>query len=83
MRSPRRWCSSTRLTNAKSFSVRTPVLCAQLTAVVQEREAKLRSAMRTMGMMDSAFWLSWATYEAACDFVTSMLLCAFGAIWQV
>ena len=66
-------------------SMRMLIKCvyAQLTAVVQEREAKLRQAMRTMGMMDSAFWLSWATYEAVCDFVTAMLLCAFGAIWQV
>jgi hypothetical protein len=35
----------------------------QLGAVVAEREMKLRQALRTMGMLDSAFWLSWASTE--------------------
>ena len=55
----------------------------QITAVVQERELKLRQAMRTMGMLDSAFWLTWATYEIGMGFVTAMLLAGFGAMWQV
>ena len=55
----------------------------QITAVIQEREMKLRQAMRTMGMLDSAFWLTWATYEVVFGFVTAMLLTAFGAMWQV
>lgn len=55
----------------------------QISAVVQERELKLRQAMRTMGMLDSAFWLTWATYEIVMGFVTAMLLAGFGAMWQV
>lgn len=54
-----------------------------ISAVVQERETKLRQAMRTMGMLDSAFWLTWATYELVMGFVTAMLLAGFGAMWQV
>lgn len=35
----------------------------QLAAVVTEKEQGLRQALRTMGMMDSAFWLSWMAVE--------------------
>jgi hypothetical protein len=35
----------------------------QISAVVGERELRLRQAMRTMGLLDSAYWLSWASYE--------------------
>ena len=52
----------------------------QLGAVVAEREMKLRQALRTMGMLDSAFWLSWASTElilvrpcAGCSAVCSCL----------
>lgn len=34
-----------------------------IAGVVAEREMKLRQALRTMGMLDSAFWLSWAMFE--------------------
>lgn len=53
-----------------------------ITAIVQERELKLRQAMRTMGMLDSAFWLSWASYEIVMGTVTALLLAGFGAMWQ-
>ena len=36
-----------------------------IAAVVAEREQRLRQALRTMGMLDSAFWLSWAAWELA------------------
>lgn len=55
----------------------------QITAVVQEREMKLRQAMRTMGMLEGAFWLSWATYEVVLGAITAFLLAGFGAMWQV
>ena len=35
----------------------------QIAAVVVERELRLRQAMRTMGLLDSAYWASWAAYE--------------------
>lgn len=35
----------------------------QMGSIVAERELRLRQAMRTMGMLDSAFWLSWASFE--------------------
>ena len=36
---------------------------AQIAAVVSERELKLRQALRTMGMLDSSYWLSWVAFE--------------------
>ena len=55
----------------------------QITAVVLERELKLRQALKTMGMMDSAFWTSWTVYELVLSLITSLLLAGFGAMWQV
>ena len=51
--------------------------------MVLERELKLRQALKTMGMMDSAFWTSWTVYELAMSLITSLLLAGFGAMWQV
>lgn len=34
--------------------------------------------MRTMGMMDSAYWLSWAAWELTLGFVTGHLICCYG-----
>jgi ABC-type multidrug transport system ATPase subunit len=53
-----------------------------LGAVVAEREMKLRQALRTMGMLDSAFWLSWASTELILGALTALLLAGFGAMWQ-
>ena len=55
----------------------------QITAVVLERELKLRQALKTMGMMDSTFWTSWTTYELVMGLITALLLAGFGAMWQV
>ena len=55
----------------------------QITAVVLERELKLRQALKTMGMMDSTFWSSWTTYEVVMGLITALLLAGFGAMWQV
>jgi len=53
-----------------------------IAAVVAEREQRLRQALRTMGMLDSAFWLSWAAWELILSALTAVLLAAFGAMWQ-
>ena len=39
--------------------------CMQIAAVVGERELRLRQAMRTMGLLDSAYWMSWVAIEVA------------------
>lgn len=55
---------------------------SQISIMVIEKQTGLRQALRTMGMLDSAYWLSWATWEAAIIFVVSLLNIAFGAIFQ-
>jgi len=54
----------------------------QLSAVVGERENKLRRALTAMGMLDSAYWLSWLAWELALVFTGSLLICIFGCMFQ-
>lgn len=35
----------------------------QISGVVGEQELGLRQMLRTMGMLDSAYWLSWMLFE--------------------
>lgn len=41
----------------------TRYVCAQISGVVGEQEVGLRQMLRTMGMLDSAYWLSWMLFE--------------------
>ncbi|KAK9805624.1 hypothetical protein WJX72_008643 [[Myrmecia] bisecta] len=53
-----------------------------ISGVVGERELGLRQALRTMGMLDSSFWSSWFAFEVVMAAITSLLIGAFGAIFQ-
>lgn len=53
-----------------------------LSSVVAERERGLRQALKTSGMLDSAFWLSWAIVELAISVLFTLLTIAFGAMFQ-
>ncbi len=44
---------------------------------------KLRQALDTAGMLRSAHWASWATFEVVMGLESALLLCALGAAWQV
>lgn len=50
--------------------------------MVAERERGLRQALKTSGMLDSAFWLSWAAVELAISIIFTLLTIAFGAMFQ-
>ncbi len=50
--------------------------------MVTEREKGLRQALRTMGMLDSAFWGSWMVTEIVVSLIFTLLLIAFGAMFQ-
>jgi ABC-type multidrug transport system ATPase subunit len=52
----------------------------QISEVVAEKEHHLRQALRTMGMLDSVFWLSWMTYHTMFNFCSALFLCVFGVI---
>ncbi|KAG2241869.1 hypothetical protein Bca52824_096289 [Brassica carinata] len=45
----------------------------QLGSLVTEKELKLRQAMTMMGVYDTAYWLSWLTWEGLLTFVSSLL----------
>eukprot|EP00271_Cylindrocystis_brebissonii_P002761 TRINITY_DN13562_c0_g1_i1.p1 TRINITY_DN13562_c0_g1~~TRINITY_DN13562_c0_g1_i1.p1 ORF type:complete len:960 (+),score=162.56 TRINITY_DN13562_c0_g1_i1:682-3561(+) len=54
----------------------------QMGNLVLERELKLRQAMSTMGLLDSAYWLTWLVWEEALAIISSVLLVLFGMIFQ-
>ena len=51
---------------------------AQISSVVSEKEFGLRQALRTMGMTDAAYWLSWGAWELTLAFVSGHLITCFG-----
>jgi hypothetical protein len=54
----------------------------QISALVSERELKLRQAMRTFGLPDSVFWASWFSWSIFLNFWSSLFLSIFGCIFQ-
>jgi hypothetical protein len=43
------------------------------------RTAGCTQALRTMGMLDSAYWASWGLWEVTMAFFSAHLICIFGA----
>ncbi|CAA7035148.1 unnamed protein product [Microthlaspi erraticum] len=54
----------------------------QLGSLVTEKELKLRQAMTMMGVFDTAYWLSWLTWEGILTFISSLFLVLFGMMFQ-
>ncbi|KAK7317242.1 hypothetical protein RJT34_01301 [Clitoria ternatea] len=54
----------------------------QMSSLVTEKELKLRQAMNMMGLYDSAYWLSWLTWEAVVTILSSLLIILFGMMFQ-
>ncbi|GLC34108.1 hypothetical protein PLESTB_000838300 [Pleodorina starrii] len=54
----------------------------QIGVVVAEKELGLKQAMRTMGMVDSAYWLSWGVWEVTLAFFVAHSICIYGLILQ-
>ncbi|GAB2289622.1 hypothetical protein Dimus_023931 [Dionaea muscipula] len=50
----------------------------QLHSIVFERESKIRQAMNIMGLYDSAYWLSWLTWESIMTAFSSVLTIVCG-----
>ena len=50
--------------------------------MVSEREKGLRQAMTVSGLLDSAFWVSWIFIELIISTLFSLLLMAFGSMFQ-
>eukprot|EP00210_Caulerpa_lentillifera_P000918 g888.t1 len=54
----------------------------QTNAMVAEKQSGMKQALRTMGMLDSAYWSSWAVWEISLNLFTSLLNVVFGLIFQ-
>lgn len=53
-----------------------------MSSVVSEKENGLRQALKTSGMLDSAFWCSWIFIELIISVIFTLLLVGFGAMFQ-
>jgi hypothetical protein len=49
-----------------------------MTSLVSEREVGLCTALRNMGMLDSAYWGSWMAFDATMALVGALLILVFG-----
>ncbi|KAJ8536452.1 hypothetical protein K7X08_034853 [Anisodus acutangulus] len=54
----------------------------QINVLVIEKELKLRQAMTMMGLYDTAYWLSWFTWEGFITLLSSLLIVLFGMMFQ-
>ncbi|KAK2663999.1 hypothetical protein Ddye_002573 [Dipteronia dyeriana] len=54
----------------------------QISSLVTEKELKLRQAMNMMGLYDSAYWLSWLTWEGIMTLISSIFIVLFGMMFQ-
>ncbi|XP_062168317.1 ABC transporter A family member 2-like isoform X2 [Alnus glutinosa] len=54
----------------------------QISSLIAEKELKLRQAMNMMGLYDSAYWLSWLTWEGFLTLFSSLFLVLVGMMFQ-
>ncbi|KAL2515888.1 ABC transporter A family member 2 [Forsythia ovata] len=54
----------------------------QIAALITEKELKLRQAMTIMGLYDTAYWLSWLTWEGTITLLSSLFTVLFGMMFQ-
>ncbi|XP_022843392.1 ABC transporter A family member 2-like [Olea europaea var. sylvestris] len=54
----------------------------QISALTTEKELKLRQAMTMMGLYDTAYWLSWLTWEGILTLLSSLFTVLFGMMFQ-
>ncbi|XP_024171029.2 ABC transporter A family member 2 [Rosa chinensis] len=54
----------------------------QMTSLITEKELKLREAMTMMGLYDTAYWLSWLTWEGIMTVFSSLFIVLFGMMFQ-
>ncbi|KAK3035661.1 hypothetical protein RJ639_032533, partial [Escallonia herrerae] len=54
----------------------------QISSLITEKELKLRQAMAMMGLYDTAYWLSWLTWEGVITLLSSLFTVLFGMMFQ-
>ncbi|KAI4319131.1 hypothetical protein MLD38_032767 [Melastoma candidum] len=55
----------------------------QIGSLVAEKELKLRQSMTLMGLFDTAYWLSWLTWEAIMTLISSLFIVLFGMMFRL
>ena len=67
------------------WPIKLPMSCPllQMTGIIGERENKITQSLSTMGMLRSAYWLSWITWESCFAFIITWVTIAFGAAVQL
>ncbi|XP_042506443.1 ABC transporter A family member 2-like [Macadamia integrifolia] len=55
----------------------------QISSLVTEKELKLRQAMSIMGLYESAYWLSWLTWESLITLLSALFTVLFGMMFQL
>ncbi|KAF7124425.1 hypothetical protein RHSIM_Rhsim12G0158000 [Rhododendron simsii] len=53
----------------------------QISSLITEKELKLRQAMSMMGLYETAYWISWLTWEGILALLSSTLTVLFGMIY--
>ncbi|KAL6281259.1 hypothetical protein ACE6H2_018140 [Prunus campanulata] len=54
----------------------------QMSSLIVEKELKLREAMTMMGLYDTAYWLSWLTWEGIMTLLSSLFIVLFGMMFM-
>ncbi|KAK9119373.1 hypothetical protein Scep_017466 [Stephania cephalantha] len=54
----------------------------QVTALVTEKELKLRQAMSIVGLYESAYWFSWLIWQALMNILSSLFIVLFGMMFR-
>ncbi|PKI78010.1 ABC transporter A family member 2-like isoform X2 [Punica granatum] len=54
----------------------------QISSLTTEKELKLRQAMTLVGLFDSAYWLSWLSWEGVLTLISSLFTVLFGMMFQ-
>lgn len=54
----------------------------QITSLITEKELKLRQALTIMGLYDTAYWLSWLSWEGIIAALSSLFTVLFGMMFQ-
>ncbi|CAI9266696.1 unnamed protein product [Lactuca saligna] len=54
----------------------------QISSLIVEKELRLRQAMAMMGLYDTAYWLSWLTWEGIITLFSSLFIVLFGMMFQ-
>jgi hypothetical protein len=57
-----------------------PVLYAQISGLVCERDSGLRLSLANMGMRQAPYWVSWMAYDMLLTFGTALLMVCFGEL---